>query len=292
MYGLEKITENNWYINSPTKVGIWQCAPGEVWLIDSGSDKDAARKVWKHISEQGWTVQGILATHSNADHVGGCKLITQRSGCKVYSAPIERAVIENSVLEPSMLYGGYPPKALRNKFLMAESVPCEDIAAAPLPDGLKIIPLGGHFLDMFGVLTPQGVFFCADAVFSRTVVEKYHINFVYDVAAALDCLEHLSEIECKWVLPAHAELTDCIAELAKLNRDKMLEICSLLKSICAREKCFDDIIKEVFDLYGLELSFAQYVLVGSSLRSYLAFLLDRGELEALFFGNKMQWRSL
>lgn len=291
MYELIKITDNNYYINSPTKVGIWEEAPGEVWLIDSGSDKDAARKIWKHIDEKGWTVKGILATHSNADHVGGCKLIMQRVGCPVYSTPMERAVIEHSLLEPSLLYGGFPPQALRNKFLMAESVPCSDIANAPLPEGLEILPLGGHFLDMFGVRSREGVFFCADAVFSETVVNKYHVNFVYDVKAALDCLAALPSIEAKFYLPAHAELTEDISALAKINHDKMLEIIALIKSICAEPVCFEDVLKRLFDTLGLELSFPQYVLVGSSLRSHMSYLLDCGQLQFAFIDNKMLWNS-
>ena len=292
MYELVKITDNNYYINCPANVGIWMCAPDEVWLIDSGSDKDAARKIWKHITENNWTVKGILATHSNADHVGGCGLITQRSGCKVYSTAKEKAVIENSELEPAMVYGGYPPKPLRHKFLMAESVPCGYISDAEILERIKLVGLPGHYLDMFGVITPEGVFYCADAVFSQTVVEKYHINFVYDVGAYLDLLERLPQIDAKWYLPAHAELCQDICELARINRNKLLDICRIIKDICAQAKCFEDILKELFDHFGLELNFAQYVLSGSSLRSYLAYFLDNGEVEISFADNKMLWKAL
>jgi len=292
LYELVKITDNNYYINCPANVGIWMCAPGEVWLIDSGSDKDAARKIWKHITENNWTVKGILATHSNADHVGGCGLITQRSGCKVYSTAKEKAVIENSELEPAMVYGGYPPKPLRHKFLMADSVPCGNISDAEIPERIKIVGLPGHYLDMFGVITPEGVFYCADAVFSQAVVEKYHINFVYDVGAYLELLERLPEIETRWYLPAHAELCQDICELARINRNKLLDICRIIKGICAQAKRFEDILKELFDHFGLELNFAQYVLSGSSLRSYLAYLLDNGEVEVSFDDNKMLWKAL
>lgn len=292
MYELIEITRHNFYIQAPTKVGVYESAPGQVWLIDAGSDKDAGRKVWKHITERGWTLQGILATHSNADHIGGAALIRERSGCGIYAAAKERCFIEHTVFEPSLLYGACPPKALRGKFLMASGVPCMDIRDAPLPPGLEIIALPGHFLEMFGVRTPEGVFFCADAVFSQAVVEKYHINFVYDVAAALDTLAALPGIPAKWYLPAHADLTEDIAPLAAGNREKMLELIALLQTLCREPRCFEDVLKGVFDHYGLRLDFPQYVLAGSSVRSYLAYLLDGGQAETIFQGNKLLWHSL
>ena len=292
MYELIQITDNNYYVDCPTKVGIYESAPGQVWLIDAGSDKDAGRKIWKHIDARGWTVQGILATHSNADHIGGAALLMQRSGCALYARPREGCFIAHTEFEPSLLYGGCPPKVLRNKFLMAQSVPCQDIAQAPLPPGLEIIDLPGHFLEMFGVRTPEGVFYCADAVFSAAVTEKYHVNFVYDVQAALDCLEVLPHTGARWYLPAHGSLTEDIAPLAKMNQDKMLEILDFLRAACGAPRCFEDILQALFDHYGLTLDFAQYVLVGASLRSYLAWLLDAGQAEVLFSGNKMLWHSL
>ena len=57
-------------------------------------------------------------THSNADHDGGNTLLQNRLGCAVYATPMEKAVVEHPILEPSFLYGGYPFKKLRKKFLM------------------------------------------------------------------------------------------------------------------------------------------------------------------------------
>lgn len=292
MYELVKICENNYYVNSPTKIGIYESAPGEVWLIDSGSDKDAARKIWKHITEQNWSVKGILATHSHADHIGGAKLIMERSGCKIYANSKECAFVRNTVLEPALLYGGYPPNILRNKFLVAPAVPCSDVSEAALPEGLQIYDLPGHAVEMFGVMTPEGVFYCGDVVSSAATLEKYHINYLYDVRAAMDCLAGLAQTAAKWYLPAHAELTDNIAPLAQLNLDKINEIRTLLKSFCAAPTGFEDILAQLFDHYGLTLDWSQYVLSGSTVRAYLACLLDAGELQTQIVGNKLLWQTV
>ncbi len=51
-------------------------------------------------------------------------------------------------------------------------------------------------------------------------------------------------------------------------------------------------MKAVFDRYGLSMDFNQYVLVGSTIRSYLSWLLDRGEVAAGISDNMLLWSAL
>lgn len=292
VYELIEITNNNYYVNSPTKVGIYVSAPGEVWLIDSGSDKDAGKKVLRHAEAMGWKIQGILATHSHADHIGGAALIAQRTGCKVYASHAELAFVEHTVYEPALLWGGCPPQALRGKAMCAQSVECADVRSAPLPAGLEIIPLAGHSPAMFGLRTPEGVFYCADAVFSAEVVEKYPLNYLFDLRGTLETLERLTAVEAKWVLPAHADLTEDIGPLRDVNKAKMLEILALIESLCAEPTGFEALLGAIFAHYGLALNLAQYALGGSTLKAYLSYLLDEKRIEPVFEDNRLLWKAV
>ena len=40
------------------------------------------------------------------------------------------------------------------------------------------------------------------------------------------------------------------------------------------------------------MTFEQYVLVGSTVRSYLAWLKDNGRLEVIFEENMLLWKSI
>ena len=137
---LIKVGEKTYYIKNPTNIGVYKINENEVFLIDSGNDKDAGKKILKIIDEQGWTVKGIITTHSNADHIGGNKIIQDRTGCKIYATSIEKSFTENPILETSFLYGGYPFKDLRNKFLCAKESNVE-LIDNNLPDGLEVISL-------------------------------------------------------------------------------------------------------------------------------------------------------
>lgn len=291
MYELIQAGEKSWYIKNPANVGVYALGDGEVCLIDSGSDKEAGRKILKKTAEAGWRVSCIINTHSNADHVGGNQFIQSRTNCRVLSTGIENAFARHPELESSFLYGGYPYAGLRNKFLMAKpTADTEDIDAA-LPPGLEIIKLPGHYFDMIGIMTDDGVCFLADALFSADIIAKYHIVFIYDVAKFLETLEMLETLEAKLFVPAHNEAVTDIKELIAVNRAKVHEVAALVGEICAAPKTFEKILKEVFDRYGLTMDHNQHVLVGSTIRSYLSWLHDGGRLDIEFCDNEMLWST-
>lgn len=292
MYELIQVAENTFYINCPSKIGVYRVSEKQVWLIDSGNDKDAGRKIQKILEQQGWNLTGIINTHSNADHIGGNTLLQNRLDCPIYSTPMENAIIENPILEPSFLYGGYPFQKLRNKFLMATPSKAQDISRANLPEGMEVFPLGGHFWQMIGVKTPDNVYFLADCVFSETILEKYHISFNYDVSAYFKTLDFVETLDGTLYIPAHGEPTKDIRPLVQQNRNKTEEILGELLNICASPKFFEDILRSVFVKYALTMDYGQYVLVGSTIRSYLAYLYDAGKVDAYVENNYLYWKTI
>ena len=292
MYELIQAAEHTYYIQCPAKMGLWVPDGQHAVLIDSGNDKDAGRKVQKILEAQGWALTAILNTHANADHNGGNALLQQRLGVPAFAPGIEAAVTAHPILEPAFLYGGYPPKPLRNKFLLAQPSRCQPLTEDNLPAGLAMLPLPGHFFDMCGFRTEDGVWFLADCLSGASIVEKYHVNFIYDVAAYLETLDRVSALEGRLFIPAHAEPAEDIRPLAELNRRKVLEIAELIRSLCREPRIFEDVLRDVFTHYQLTMDFNQYVLVGSTVRSYLAYLLDRGELTAEFSDSRLLWRAV
>ena len=292
MYELNQVGENTFYIQSPAKIGVYRVSPNEVYIIDSGNDKDAGRRIRKILDEQGWTLRGILNTHSNSDHIGGNAYLQSNTGCKIFAGGIEKTFTERTILEPSFLWGGYPCKELRHKFLMAqESKTCE-FSDPDFPKEIEVIPLPGHFFDMVGFRTPDDVVFLADCLSGKPTLEKYGITFIYDVAEYLGTLEKVKVMTAKMFVPSHADATENIAELAQLNIDKVNEIAERIVGICAEPISFEQILKRLFGEYGLKMTFEQHVLVGSTVRSYLSWLYDTDRLTAEFEDNVMLWRKI
>ena len=268
MYELIQVLNSTYYINCPAKIGLYLDGDKDVYLIDSGNDKEAGRKVRQILDKNGWALRAILCTHSHADHIGGCKYLKAQTGCKVYAPGVERDFTRHTLLEPALLYGGFPPKALRHKFLMAQESDADELASAELPEGFEIIPLPGHCFEMVGFRTPDNVVFLADCLSSRATLEKYRIGFIYDVQAYLDTLEEVKSLSGAFFVPAHAEACEDVSELAQYNIDTVNEIAGRIKSICTQPVNFEALLKRLFDEYALELSFEQYALVGSTCLLY------------------------
>ena len=291
MYELVQVSEKCYYINCPAKIGVYAAEKGNVYLIDSGNDKDAGKKVRQILDQNGWHLTAILNTHSNADHIGGNKYLQGQTGCKIYSGGIEAAFTKYPVLEPSFLYGGYPCKDLRHKFLMAQESMVSDFSEEGFPQEVEVIPLPGHFFDMAGFRMPDGVVFLADCISSRETLDKYAVSFIYDVGAYLDTLDKVEKMEAAMFVPAHAEAAADVKELVRYNRDKVQEVAENILSICGEPVCFERILQEIFRGYGLAMNFEQYVLVGSTVRSYLCWLKDSGRLAAVFQDSMLLWQK-
>ncbi len=292
MYELCQAGENSFYVQCPAKIGLVRLTDTEVCLIDSGSDKDAGRRVRKILDENGWKLRMICNTHSHADHIGGNRYLQQQTGCKIYAPGIECDFVNHPVLEPMTLYGGFPPRDLRHKFLMAQPSQAEPLTEGVLPEGLELLPLPGHSWDMVGIRTADQVVYPADCLSSEETLEKYQINFVYDVAEYVRTLEQVREMQAALFVPAHAAATEDIAGLAQKNLDKVEEIGERILAICREPVTFEEILRQLFEGYGLLMDFQQYVLVGSTVRSYLAWLRDGGRADVLFDGGRMLWQRL
>lgn len=290
MYELEQVGSRSYYINCPAKIGVYAQSEREVYLIDSGNDKEAAKKVLKIAASKGWTIKGILNTHSNADHIGGNAYIQEKTGCPVFSAGIEADFTRHPILEPSFLYGGYPCKSLKSKFLMAKESVVTEYSSPEFPCEIEVIPLPGHFFDMVGFRTPDNTVFLADCVSSGATLEKYGVTFIYDVAAYLKTLSNIEELKAEIFVPSHANPCKDVRELTEINRQKVFEVEQAIKTICGTPKTTDDIISEIFRKFNLTMTIEQYVLVGSTVRSYLTWMKDRGVIDFTTDNCMLSWK--
>ncbi len=285
---LIKLGEKTYYIKNNTNIGIYKIDDKNVILIDTGNDKDAGKKILKIINEQNWFVKTIINTHSHADHIGGNNVIEARCNCDIYSGKIETSLINNTILEPIGLYGASPLSSLKNKFLYAKESNAKVIDNNI--DNIEIIDLKGHSYDMIGVKTDDDVIFLGDALASENTINKYHIFYLYDVKEYLNTLQKLKTLKAKKYVLSHSEVTENISELIKANENKINEIINNIYKILENKKTYEDVLKEIFDIYNLNMNVNQYYLVGASIKAYLSCLYNDDKITYEFINNKMYYK--
>ena len=96
-------------------------------------------------------------------------------------------------------------------------------------------------------------------------------------------------MQARVFVPAHAEATESIKDLVRLNRETVLSIADKILELLKTPMNPEELLKALFDEYQLVMNFEQYVLVGSTLRSYLSWLYDSGRISPSFEGNMLKW---
>ncbi len=292
MFELVKVSEQCYYIESPSKVGIYLKNETDVYLIDSGSDKGSAKKTLKICEENGWNIKGIINTHAHADHIGGNAYIQEKTGCDIFCSTIDIPFIKHPIINPLHIYGGYIPKEMEHKFFLAQESNPKDISDPAFPGELKTYDISGHSLGMIAIVAPDKTAFVGDIVSSEFIIKKYGITYLLDIKKHLESLEFVEKLDADKFVMSHVDTVSDISQLIQLNRAKIYEITDLILSLLKEPMSFETLLKELFYHYELMMNIRQHSLVGSTVRSYLSWLKNENKIEAIVDDNTILWKTL
>jgi glyoxylase-like metal-dependent hydrolase (beta-lactamase superfamily II) len=278
-------------------------APWRVYLIDSGGDADAGKKILRILTERygaGFALAAIINTHSHADHAGGNAWLQNKTGCQIWATKGEKAIIENPQLEGAMIWGAFPFLEIRSKFFEAKPSTVTRVIAGgegiELGNStLEIISLPGHYVDMIGVLhtdTKSGkiALHLADSAFGRETLAKYWIAFLYDVEGFKATLEKINTIKADYYVPSHGGIFTSPEALTELNALAVLETENTVLRCLERKLTAEELLEQTAAAYGIPLGYSQYVLIGSTLRSYLSYLYRNKKISFSVENNRMFWQ--
>lgn len=284
--GIRQLGPSTWVMEGPTNIGFIETEKG-IFLVDSGNDKESGRKINKVLKGMGWTLAGVINTHSNADHIGGNDYLQRNLACEIYTPEIEAPFTEYPQLEAAFLWGGMPIKDLDNKFFKAKPsrVDHRITGDMTLAGGIKTHALKGHFFDMVGIETMDHVLFTADCMFGPGILEKYKLPFIYDVKEYKKTIQRIKNTPAACYVPSHGEIVESVDELAELNLSVVDQLEQYLLELLAEKNHYDLILKAVCDHYGISLDYGQYALVGSTIRSFLSYLYNEGKIGCAFTDN-------
>ena len=285
MYELHHLKGNTYYIDGPTNIGVYKLNDNDVCLIDCGTSYEGPI-IETVLRRNKLTLKYIVLTHSHADHSGACNYLMKLTGCKVIASKIERAFMRDNKLDLGFLYGGYPLDEFDNKLMHIDDND-EIYSLNELPNDLKSFKLPGHHYGMIGIRTSDGVYFVADTLGSKALINSQHILLIFDVNGYLESLDYLKTLNGNIIVPAHTEVTTDIIDLVEYNKNQIYTIMNLIMEFLVTEHTAEEVCKYIFDYYKLRMSYNKYMLIMATIRSYLAYLSNNKKIKNYFKDNML-----
>ncbi len=294
----QPIYEQIGYFKGAVNQGIVIGSSGAI-LIDTGLDKQAARKLIRLLNELSQKPIAIINTHAHADHFGGNQELLAHYGeqLKVFAPIFEETAIRYPIWEPTYLYGGaYPLVELENKFLLAPSSPVHTvIEPGKLEiDGIEldVIPLYGHSYRQMGIGF-QGILFAADGFYGREVLDKHPIPFHVDTKETLSTLERLMDLPFDYLIPGHGEAIHSQLERVETmtqNRRVYERVNQLITQALIEPKTMDQLQAIISQQLGIRAANAgSYLLYRTAIQSHLKYLLDHQAVTQEIHDNHWIW---
>ena len=279
----------------------------EVYLVDSGCteiDGEYVLDVLKAFFEnqgQNFSIKQILTTHGHADHCGAHNYLREETGCLIYAAKAEQGAMETPIIQGSTLWGGYPPHEMRTLFFMPQPTNVDGFISEDtvieLSGERKItfLPLSGHSYHTLCVIVTdkkgKKTIFPGDNIFPRNEIINHWIPLILNPVEFMNSLDTLCEMDnVDWCIPSHGDfLKRNIQEAAELNKIAIIStrMCILDALKTKKRLTSEEIVKYVADKNDYKMSFSQYSLVYSTIKSYLAVMHDAREIKIEVSDNKL-----
>ena len=291
MFQFLQCAAHTYYLRCFSNIGVYDLGDGNVILIDSGDHRKSVSDLDSALVERSWRVKAIFNTHAHTDHIVGNRTFIEKYGCKVYAPPIESFFLEHSTLEPMYYYLGVPTNRKRNFFFKPYGAPAAPLTPDVLPKGFEVLPLPGHSLNMFGIKTPDNVWFLSDALLSEDTFRDYALPSFYDINTSIATARQIAELDGVYFVPAHAPATDDIRPLALFNAEAMEARKAVFLRFCDG-RTFEEIFAAVSEALGMTMDLDKYARVSLTAKCYLQALLDDGAISARIEGAKLVYTKL
>ena len=294
---LVQLTEAAYQLRGGANAGLI-VQDGRAVLVDTGLDRDAAKKILRHIESLKIALAAVLITHAHADHFGGAATIRARTGAPVYAPAVEADVVANPIWEPLYLFSGaLPPAELRHKFTLAEPCPVDGILGTgdQVLGGVPftVIPAPGHSPNQM-MVAGGGACFVADACFAPEILHKHGIPFHVDIDQTLASLDALAALDGAYAafVPGHGPAVPQIAPWAAENAARLVEIREAVASALAETADVGQIIRRTASHFGMTIpNPVIYWLTQTTVLACLASLQRAGRASVCVADNVLAWRA-
>lgn len=131
---------------------------------------------------------------------------------------------------------------------------------------------------------------------------KRSFGYLVDAGEYLNTLEMLKGLGGRMFVPSHGIAEEDIGGVLDMNITNQRRLIEAVRDICGsgfHSGCdgnggagLDCIVKKMYEFTGMKNNAANHALLSSTVKCYLTYMQDRGELECGFEDNVMVWKSI
>ena len=291
---LEEVIGPAHYVPGRVNIGVI-VGEGQAAFIDSGIDENTARKAAQAVEQAGLHPAAIINTHAHADHCGGNAFLTKRTRAAVYAPPIEAALIQHPEIEPFYLFGAAPFPAIDGKWFHAAPSRVDHTLGPTLAVcglDVEILPTAGHSINQVAVLTTDAAFL-GDALLAPELLERYPIQYCYDVLAHRATLDRLAGLRKTWYVGAHFPPTQDLEGLLAANRRNLERTAEAVLDVVAPAATTEEVVARAAEALGvLSMDPSAYLLNAAAVKAHLSAHVREGRLAFEIADGRPLWRRL
>ncbi len=290
-----QLAEGLWYLPAAVNTFIVAAPGARSVLVDTGQDKDYARRLLKGSRELGLEPAAIINTHAHSDHFGGNAWLLSRLPELSVHAPREAAiVIRNPLLQPlGLFHGANPLPELLQKWTHAKASRVDQELE---PGDLQIagvdftfIDAAGHDRSQFAVKVGD-VLIAADGLFGDRLLEKYPLPFSHHPGLQRESIDRLAASGARIAVPGHGDPQDP-EELAEKNRLALDRVTGAVLEALAEPADLATVLSRTCRALDITIPDpVRYLLNFSTLAAWLGWLRGRELVDCDVQGTELIWR--
>ncbi|MBC7542602.1 MAG: MBL fold metallo-hydrolase [Candidatus Sericytochromatia bacterium] len=283
-----------WMPTGSCNIGIFMIGSKSCVLIDAGGTTEEAEAILATLAEKNIKPEALLITHVHGDNAGGAAHLRKRADLKVYAPVNEKLFLENPKAAKHLSQGG----PIGEEATFKGFTPC--LCAGVIKPGtdwvasngktFTILDMAGHSPGQVGIVTPDLVCFCGDAIASLQDLKYCFIPVFSDLPKGKDTLRFLGKSPYSIFVPTHGPIYDFsindevnlnLAQLALLERNVFLHL--------GQPLTLDELVAYVMTSFGLPDSVAVMYRLNTCLPTYLSELVKSQRIKSVLEGGKTRY---